>query len=447
MNRHPYPSLTEYTQRISKHPAESGGYRTKGLFVTHSDIPLVSIITVTYNAGNNLERALQSVREQTYANIEHIVIDGGSTDGTLKLIKQYENSIALWWSEPDKGIYDAFNKGIALASGEFIGILNADDYYESSQIKNAVAALLRTGAPFVHGDIILHGWQGQDVELPGDPNYINVVRYRMPMVHQVTTLCRREIFEKYGMFSLQYRIAGDFDWYLRLTTFGCTGVYEPSIKAHMTAGGVSTTYQRRSVWEVMLSTWRYGLPLHQAIRSSAPKLIFPNGLPGFITRIIHGIQQPKSTLYHVIHYLLNKHSSADQLVPEKKILKNILSAFIDARQMSLTIEPLGLEWIYGAGLRARTFTVLSSDAEATVVQQLLESSGAALCEDIDHADILILDRSHTMNLDVPRLIEQKTLLISASNNWSPSKDIPFPVLDFGGIAGFGALVNPQVSLR
>lgn len=280
-----YPLLADYLPRVSNNCAASGGYRLRNNIEARSDLPLVSIVTVTFNAAKTLPNALKSVREQTYKNIEHIIIDGGSTDETLDLIKSCETSISLWRSESDEGIYDAFNKGVALAAGEFIGILNADDYYEADQIEMAVSALMESGAPFVHGDILLHGWQGKDVELLGDPHYELKIRERMPSLHQVTTLCRRFVFEKFGLFSTRYKIAGDFDWYLRLAKNNVIGIHEPRVRSHMTAGGISTTQQRRALWEVMLVIWRHGLPLSRAICLTLPRLIFPNGIPSLLSCI------------------------------------------------------------------------------------------------------------------------------------------------------------------
>lgn len=100
----------------------------------------VSIITVVYNGVKNIEQTIKSVLHQTYSNIEYIVIDGGSTDGSLDIIKKYSDSISYWVSEADKGIYDAMNKGISKATGDLIGIINSDDWYEPDAIMNMVTA-------------------------------------------------------------------------------------------------------------------------------------------------------------------------------------------------------------------------------------------------------------------------------------------------------------------
>ena len=140
-----------------------GGTRTlgKGPVGTPQE-PLVSIVTVVYNGEAFLERTIKSVLAQNWPNIEYVIVDGGSTDGTLKIIKKYEDRIAYWNSAKDKGIYDAMNKGISLCTGEWVGLINADDWYEEDTVARVMReALAHPEVNIVHGDIWLHYPNGE----------------------------------------------------------------------------------------------------------------------------------------------------------------------------------------------------------------------------------------------------------------------------------------------
>ena len=123
-----------------------GGLRKKGIFKKSlKDQPLISIITVVYNGDKYLEECFKSLYNQKYYNFEHIVIDGGSTDRTLEIIQKYENKIDFWSSEKDRGIYDAFNKGMLQAKGDYLGFLNSDDTYFSKNTLNYVLESFKIG--------------------------------------------------------------------------------------------------------------------------------------------------------------------------------------------------------------------------------------------------------------------------------------------------------------
>lgn len=122
---------------------QNGGLRTKGITKTSSEShPLITVVTVVYNAESTLEQTILSVINQTYDNVEYILVDGVSTDGTLDIIKKYEDKIDYWISEPDKGIYDAMNKGISLASGTWINFMNAgDEFYTVNVVEYCVSCM------------------------------------------------------------------------------------------------------------------------------------------------------------------------------------------------------------------------------------------------------------------------------------------------------------------
>ena len=200
----------------------------------------VSLITVVMNGGAAFERAVQSVFAQTFKSIDYIIIDGGSNDGTVDVIKSHADQLAYWLSEPDRGISHAFNKGIAAAKGDYIGIVNADDWLEPDQIEKAVSALGREGADFVFGNLAYHDQDGSLLHIMrGDPGYAEVIKSRMPALNHPTILVKRTLFDRIGVFDERYRIAMDYDWVLRAHLAGCTGAYAPDLLGHMTLNGVS----------------------------------------------------------------------------------------------------------------------------------------------------------------------------------------------------------------
>src|SRR5690554_1584625 len=135
----------------SEQKIAEGGLRLQGLYKTSSeDKPLITVVTVVYNGAEFLEDTIKSVIEQTYDNVEYIIVDGGSIDGTLEIIKKYGHAIDYWVSEPDKGIYDAMNKGINLMCGGWVVFLNADDYFVSNDV---ISKINFKDFEFIYGNI------------------------------------------------------------------------------------------------------------------------------------------------------------------------------------------------------------------------------------------------------------------------------------------------------
>ena len=205
------------------------------------DRPLVSIVTASFNNAQTIRDALQSVANQTYPNIEHIVVDGVSTDKTLEIIKEFSRIILV--SEKDRGVYDAFNKGWKLAKGEIIAYLNADDFYEN---KTAVADMVETmqakqtdsaWADLVYvspknPEKILRYWQSSEYR-PG------IFQRGWAPAHP-TFFVRRELFEKFGGFDEQFKIAADYELMLRfLGVHKVSGTYLPKVLVRMRHGGMS----------------------------------------------------------------------------------------------------------------------------------------------------------------------------------------------------------------
>jgi len=175
--------------------------------------PLVSIITVVFNGAKTLEQTIQSVLNQTYSNIEYIIIDGGSTDGSINIIKKYQDKIAYWVSEPDKGIYDAMNKGIAKATGEWIGIINSDDWYEKDAVQHVISASIQYPEVSVFHGLQRYIKQDESLLLVCGASSSNLTN---TMFEHSTSFVKRECYSTYGKFNDSYKIAADYDLMLRL---------------------------------------------------------------------------------------------------------------------------------------------------------------------------------------------------------------------------------------
>ncbi len=200
----------------------------------------ITVITVVFNNVTTLPDTINSVASQLGADLEHIIIDGGSTDGSLEVIKANQSVISTWVSEPDGGIYDAMNKGIALATGDVIGFLNADDVYASNDVLKSVAAHIGN-AEVLYGDLqyrnpdlkkVVRIWKSGAYK-PGD-------FFLGWMPPHPTFYARKSCFERWGKFSLELRSAADYELMLRfLHKQQAKVVYLPKMMVYMRTGGVS----------------------------------------------------------------------------------------------------------------------------------------------------------------------------------------------------------------
>lgn len=203
----------------------------------------ITLITVTFNSERYLSECIESVLMQTYNNIEHIIIDGNSTDGTKAIIKKYENNIAKWVSEPDRGMYDAINKGIKLATGDVIGILNSDDLLVSEDtIETIVKTFEREKVDSIFGDLeyvdkedterIFRVWKGKNYNrnlfkmgwMPGHPTFY----------------IKKSLIEQFGGYENHYFTAADYEFMVRyLFKHNISSYYLPKLIVKMRMGGAS----------------------------------------------------------------------------------------------------------------------------------------------------------------------------------------------------------------
>ncbi|MBF2047640.1 MAG: glycosyltransferase [Leptolyngbya sp. IPPAS B-1204] len=180
----------------------------------------VSIITVCKNSEHTLERAIQSVVHQTYSNIEYIVIDGGSTDSTKEIINRYLHQIAHFVSEADDGVYQAMNKGIRLASGDWIYFVNSDDYLFDNNVIQDLVDFISTyiDCNFIYGDHEARYTTGEsNIHKPAPPEQMleEMVSLGECMI-QPACFFQAELFRKLGLFNETYKIAADYEWFARL---------------------------------------------------------------------------------------------------------------------------------------------------------------------------------------------------------------------------------------
>lgn len=203
----------------------------------------LSLITATFNSVETITDTILSVRDQHIDNLEYIIIDGGSTDGTVEILKNNADIVSCWISEPDNGIYDALNKGVQMATGNIVGFLHSDDFFADNQVLNDIVTLFNSQpVDFLYGDLeyvthnapykILRYWKS------GDFSSRKLKNGWMPP--HPTVYFKRELFHKTGGFDTGYSIAADYDWMVRcLEQPNLKITYLPKVIVRMKTGGAS----------------------------------------------------------------------------------------------------------------------------------------------------------------------------------------------------------------
>lgn len=261
--------------------------------------PKISIVTVCYNAVDTIEKTIHSVINQTYDNIEYIIVDGASTDGTLDIIKKYEEYVTRWVSEPDKGIYDAMNKGIALATGEWINFMNAGDVFFDNKVLSRVANYADKDADVLFGDVACL-IDEKLYRLNAVPFYEHLpLHHSMGFNHQSTFVKTR--LAKIIKFDLKYKLAADYNMIITIYREG--GVFKQlhdTIIAVYDTNGISSKKFRLHLYETLMVDRpahivnllkSYSLSISQKLKNRVRyivKLLFPNF---FLRRNLQNIQR------------------------------------------------------------------------------------------------------------------------------------------------------------
>lgn len=205
----------------------------------------VSIVTICYNSGKTLEKTIQSIASQSYNNIEYIVVDGGSKDNTVDIIKKYNDVVSQWVSEPDNGLYDALNKGIRMATGEVVGVLHSDDiFYDEHVIQKVADGFISNGTDAVFADI----------QFVRHENLNKVIRHYSSkkwhpgrfvwgfMPAHTSFFVKKSKYEELGYYQTDYKIAADYELLIRfLNKNKVSYTYLPMVTTKMLIGGASTS--------------------------------------------------------------------------------------------------------------------------------------------------------------------------------------------------------------
>lgn len=207
----------------------------------------VSIITVVLNGESYIEHAINSVLEQSYANIEYLIVDGGSTDSTTDIIKKYQNKISKIISEPDNGISDAFNKGIKLAGGNIIGLVNADDWLEPNAVEKVADAFEKYNPDLVCGGVRF--WENDSESVVSYPDLARLDKETS--VHHAGVFIKKSLYDSFGLYDNAYRYAMDYELLLRMKMKGAKFYTLHEVVANRRLEGRSYKNRREALKETM----------------------------------------------------------------------------------------------------------------------------------------------------------------------------------------------------
>jgi glycosyltransferase involved in cell wall biosynthesis len=200
--------------------------------------PFLSVITVSYNAEKTIADTLNSLKNQSSNDFESIVIDGGSTDGTVDMVKSFGGLVGKLISEPDQGIYDAMNKGIQLASGTYLAFLNSDDAYFPETIEKVKAFALKFKPSVIYGNMLKERQLGREVLSRLEKPKLELMPQTMGIFHPASFV-KRELFDHVGGFDLRFRHAADYHWFLKVYMQEVDFAYLDAPLARFRLGGVS----------------------------------------------------------------------------------------------------------------------------------------------------------------------------------------------------------------
>ena len=258
----------------------------------------ISIITICLNAEKTIEKTINSVISQDYSNLEYIIVDGKSSDNTIGIIKNFHDPRIRWVSEKDNGISDAFNKGINLSTGEFIGLINADDYL----VPHAIKSLMNQydgNSDVIYGNTIVDDKEN-GLKIIKKARNPELLKYEMPFIHQ-SSLVKFSAYKKYGYYSTDYKICMDYELFARFYKNGASFQYIDTYVSFFSYGGTSSLHPFRTASEDISIARIYGLSLIDSLQYKF-KVYFRNAIKMVLVKL--GIWKrlyqvfKKENLYH-----------------------------------------------------------------------------------------------------------------------------------------------------
>jgi len=231
--------------------------------------PLVTVITVCFNSEESIKDTLQSIALQTYKNVEHLVVDGASTDRTLEIVRAWEGHPVRLVSEPDEGIYDAMNKGLALASGEVVGFLNSDDFYADSLVLEKISKVFQDeSVQASYADLVyVSPDNGRVVRYWKSKSFVSGDFSRGWCPAHPTFYVRKSVIERLGLFDQSYKLAADVEFMMRYLERGqIRAAYIPHVLVRMRVGGVTNKNWKNIVRqnkEIFTALRKNGIPFSE----------------------------------------------------------------------------------------------------------------------------------------------------------------------------------------
>ena len=268
------PTIDDYLNAPAHSSRQAGGCRSAIKRQSSPERPLVTIATVVLNRKETLPQTIMSVLSQSYPNIEYIIVDGASTDGTLEIIKQFDDKIDLWISEPDRASLEAVNKATSLARGDMVFWLSSGDWIDPDFIELAVKAISSSGVDFVFGDMAMYKDEKLVSMHKGEKDYAKALMSENPRFNFPSMVIKRACFQKLGLLDVTYIVINDYEWTLRLHLAGGIGFYESRMTVHREMGGIPDEHPFRDVLERLRVLRQYGLPMSKAMAIYLPHFVY-----------------------------------------------------------------------------------------------------------------------------------------------------------------------------